>query len=426
MSGSAAKYTLGLHRGPLPPPNATGDDLEALEHVETAKTITLEKIQRTPTQKLARHWKRFWCCYLFWNVIFLAIFLPIFFLICIPAISQRVLDDSDLVLVNAQVMQPRPDSVMLSLQSALKLPIGVPVRIEPITLELFNRRNPGNNTWAKAYLPSAIVHGNTTMGVTNQLTPLDAKQWMDYVHSVVFEKHAPLSVRGGTNSFLGKLKSYVVMNKDIEQNTLDKFAGFAIEDSTLVLPPKEDGTNLIANATLPNPSVLTLEIGNTILDLKSGDLVLGNATIDNLVLKPGNHSNPVRGILDLKTMISNLGDILKEQAPSLRNGVLSLKTVGKSVEYEGVQVPYYTEVMKSLVLTADVPVGALLGNTLKGLIGPNGSLGDLIGKDGGKDGGGLLSSLFGGDGGDGGQAVKDAIEDATVDRDSSDRLSDRC
>ena len=125
----------------------------------------------------------------------------------------------------------------------------------------------------------------------------------------------------------------------------------------------------------------------------------------------------MRGILDLKTMISNLGDILKEQAPSLRNGVLSLKTVGKSVVYEGVQVPYYTEVMKSLVLTADVPVGALLGNTLKGLIGPNGSLGDLIGKDdkeGGKDGGGLLSSLFGsgGDGGgEGGQAVKDAIDE---------------
>lgn len=79
LRDKAAKYTLGLHRGPLPPPNATGDDLEALEHVETAKTITLEKIQRTPTQKLARHWKRFWCCYLFWNVIFLAIFLPILY-----------------------------------------------------------------------------------------------------------------------------------------------------------------------------------------------------------------------------------------------------------------------------------------------------------------------------------------------------------
>lgn len=41
---------------------------------------------------------------------------------------------------------------------------------------------------------------------------------------------------------------------------LNGFAGFAIEGSQLLLPPESDGTNLIANATLPNPSVMTLEI----------------------------------------------------------------------------------------------------------------------------------------------------------------------
>lgn len=34
-------------------------------------------------------------------------------------------------------------------------------------------------------------------------------------------------------------------------------------DSQLLLNPRADGTNLIANATLPNPSVLTLEIVTT-------------------------------------------------------------------------------------------------------------------------------------------------------------------
>ena len=50
------------------------------------------------------------------------------------------------------------------------------------------------------------------------------------------------------------------METDKNVTALDEFAGFAIKDSTLVLPPEDDGTNLIANATLPNPSVLTLEI----------------------------------------------------------------------------------------------------------------------------------------------------------------------
>jgi hypothetical protein len=41
---------------------------------------------------------------------------------------------------------------------------------------------------------------------------------------------------------------------------LNSFAGFSIEGSQLLLPAESDGTNLIANATLPNPSVMTLEI----------------------------------------------------------------------------------------------------------------------------------------------------------------------
>ena len=41
---------------------------------------------------------------------------------------------------------------------------------------------------------------------------------------------------------------------------LDSFAGFSISDPKLLLPAESDGTNLVANATLPNPSVMTLEI----------------------------------------------------------------------------------------------------------------------------------------------------------------------
>ncbi|KAF7183961.1 hypothetical protein CNMCM7691_004451 [Aspergillus felis] len=368
LSAKGAKYALGIHRGPLPPANGDGGEIE---HVETA--LSLEKKERTKKEAMRRHWARFWCCYMFFSIIFLAIMLPVFFLVILPAVSQRVVNNSDLVLVDANVMQPRPDSVILTMQSALKLPIGLPVRIDPITLDLFNRDEPGNGTWAKLYLNGTTISGNTTLGVTNQFTPLNADQWAKYVRSVVFEEHAPLSLKGTTMSYLGKLKSRVTMDKTIKQNTLNGFAGFSIEGSQLLLPAEPDGTNLIANATLPNPSVMTLEIGTTVLDLKSGDLVIGNATIDNLVLRPGNHSNPVRGKLDLGTVLKNLGPVLQSQKDSLRNGYLTLDTVAKSIVYDGVEVPYYTNVMKDLTLSAKVPIGGLLVNTLRGIFHKNGT-----------------------------------------------------
>lgn len=156
---------------------------------------------------------------------------------------------------------------------------------------------------------------------------------------------------------------------------LDSFTGFSISDSTLLLPARPDGTNLIGNATLPNPSVLTIEIGTIILDIYSGSLLIGNATLDGLTLKPGNHTNPISGVLDLKKILSNLGKVLTSQAAALKTGNLALSTITRSVVWNGTEVPYYTQVMHELTLVANVGLASILKNTLRNLLHPDGSSG---------------------------------------------------
>jgi hypothetical protein len=53
------------------------NERSALEQAESARGLSLQLQERTRKEKLARHWKRFWCIYLFTNIIFLAIFLPV-------------------------------------------------------------------------------------------------------------------------------------------------------------------------------------------------------------------------------------------------------------------------------------------------------------------------------------------------------------
>ncbi|RAL09221.1 DUF3712 domain-containing protein [Aspergillus homomorphus CBS 101889] len=362
-----AKYALGTQRGPLP---LEGDDVGL---IEKSKSTSLEAGMGTRAQRFRRHWGRFWCCYALGGVIFLAIFLPIFFLVILPAIAQRVVDGSTLVLVHADVLQPRPDSIMLRIDSALDLPLKIPVRIEPITMSLFNRERPANNTWAHAYLPGARIYGNTTLATNSTFTPLNVTEWTEYVRSVVFEPHAPLSVKGSTTAYIGKLKARVTMDKDIHQTTLNSFEGFSITDPKLLLPALNDGTNLLANATLPNPSAMTLEIGTTTLNLYSNTTLLGNVTLSNLTLKPGNHSTPVRGHFDLRKLLANLGTVLRDQREAIKSGYLDLTTVGTDVVYDGVRVPYYTDVMRNLTMTAQVPLGKLVENTLRGVLVRNGT-----------------------------------------------------
>lgn len=177
--------------------------------------------------------------------------------------------------MNATILEPRPDSVLLTLEAALDLPIALPVRIEPFDLHVYNQDIEGNNTIFTTHLDGTIIHGNTTLGVKGVRTPLNVPLWTDYVHKVVFEPHAPLPVKGETNAYLGKLKNHVKLDKNIHQNSksfsretlryseltipaLNKFPGFSIDDPKLVLDQPDH--NLVANATLPNPSVMTLQI----------------------------------------------------------------------------------------------------------------------------------------------------------------------
>ncbi|GAD98918.1 conserved hypothetical protein [Paecilomyces variotii No. 5] len=382
-----SKYVIGANRGPLAPPSGDQEsDIARAEYVEAADSASTQ----TKGKKIKRHFRRFWFCYVLLAIILAAILLPILFVFIVPAIAQDVLDSSKLVITEAHILQPRPDSVVLTMLSALNL-AGFSVQMDPMTLGLFVPQL-GPSPFANLYLPATKVHGNTTLGVTNQFTPIiNQTSWQGFVDNAVNLGVGVVGMEGRSKIHMGKLHADLNMHKEVPSNALNQFQGFAIEDSTLLLPPEADGTNLIANATLPNQSVMTLEIvsirvlaadgdrqaynfqGNTTLNLLSGDLVIGNATINNLIIKPGNNSAPVRGILDLHKIIQNLSSILQSQGEAIKNGNIELTSIGSSVTYEGVTVPYYEKVLKNLTLKAQVPIAGLILNTIHGINQRNGS-----------------------------------------------------
>lgn len=81
---SSEKYVLGANnRGPLLTP---GDGDQGLEKLDSAGGRSLTRTP-TRTEKIRRHWKRFWLFYCIGNVIFLAIFLPILYVfLSIPGV----------------------------------------------------------------------------------------------------------------------------------------------------------------------------------------------------------------------------------------------------------------------------------------------------------------------------------------------------
>ena len=105
------------------------------------------------------------------------------------------------------------------------------------------------------------------------------------------------------------------------------------------------------------------------LNLIMGGMILGNATMYNVLLEPGNNTFPTRGILDLKLVLKNLPAILSSQITPLKSGNLELSASGNSTIYDGKHIDYYEKILNSLLLTAQVPLLAILFNTLAGLFG---------------------------------------------------------
>lgn len=302
----------------------------------------------------------------------------------IPAIAQLVVNKSDLRIVNAEVMHPTTDTVRMTLEAKVNLKLALGVRLDPVVFYTFVRSAGHENAYAGIEIPGQTIKGNYSLGVTDQLTPiLNMTSWETFVGQTVFQKETALSLYGVTTGYLGVLKNHIVLDKDvvipseyftivvclpllISEIALNKFEGFSIADSTFLLPAEDDGSNLVANLTLPNPSALSFEVGTITLDLKSGntDLVIGNATVKNVTLRPGNNTFPLRGVVDIGTIVSNLTEVVSSQGSAIRRGALSLTAVTRSIVSNGTLIPYYTKVLGSLPLVANVSIGDILRNSL--------------------------------------------------------------
>ncbi|KAJ5106106.1 hypothetical protein N7456_002781 [Penicillium angulare] len=339
-------------------------------------------------RQIQKHFRRFWCCYLVAGIVFLAIFLPILayscyskyskiylccitesFLVIIPAIAQRIVENTALPVYSAEILDPKEGSVSFTLQTSLKIPAGIRVRTNPFNLSLVDRNVKSTQPYLSAYLPSYSLHGTTHMKITqNNTSILNEAEFVQTLSEAVFNEKFTLSAKGSTLGHLGALKAHITLDKDIKLDGLDKLKGFAIDSAQLVIPKEDDGTNFVGTATLPNHSVFTFALGNVTLNLQSFNLDIGQATILNAVLKPGNNTVSLRGKLYIDTLVDNISEIVSSQRESLLNGTVQLSASGNSTIYNGVHIPYYEKVLNNLTLTTQVPILEVLTGTLEGLL----------------------------------------------------------
>ncbi|OCL13904.1 hypothetical protein AOQ84DRAFT_371763 [Glonium stellatum] len=345
--------------------------VQKIENIATVEEVPKGKLSR---KRLWRHYKRYLCCYAMLFVVVCAVGFPILFLVIFPAVAQRLVDSADLPIRSSMIMDPTNGSVIYSLIASLKVPKPFTVKLMPITLSLFRpETEPNIIPYVNVSLPEMKLKGNASVAITNQTaTILDKSQFIDFLANAVYSEEFTLAARGETDAYLGKLKAHIHFNKAIKLKGLNMLNRFVINSARVLLPPEEDGTNLEGSFTIPNASIVTFELGNVTLNLKVGDLILGNATMENVLLKPGNNSISARGIIDLKTTIKNIGPIVTAEADALKAGNIEVSASGNQTIFNGQHIDYFEDVLNNLTLTAQMPIASILLDSLGGLLGGGG------------------------------------------------------
>jgi hypothetical protein len=110
---------------------------------------------------------------------------------------------------------------------------------------------------------------------------------------------------------------------------------------------------MIGTVYIPNPSVMTLDLGNVTMNLAIDSTPIGYALLPNLVLKPGNNTMPMQAHVQPLVVY----DLVQRK---YKNAIVPLQIKGNSSIKDGVTLKYYEEAIKTNTVLVDLNVGPAL------------------------------------------------------------------
>lgn len=318
-------------------------DKAAVEEVPLGTTAKPSFLARVKA-----HFKKWWWAHLIaLAVIVLVIALPLVY-VGYPRIAQGDINDSTLDVTSMEISDPSPDGFHLNQKQV----IGSGSTFKP---KLFSFDADvsllGSSKFAMVTVPEVQGRDGYVVDIDQWVDLSSVEDFEAFSIAVMMNEEFKLNIYGEPRLKLGALPTIDIdYNKTITMKGLNKLNGFKIEKLGLNTDLGQ-GRNAEGTVLIPNPSVLTLTMGNLTLDVSSNGTKLGQSFLDDLVLHPGDNHVPMTSFLN----ISTLADLLP------RDGIMPLTIVGNSSVYNGEPISYFTKALQANTLNTNVNLSAVLG-----------------------------------------------------------------
>ncbi|KAM3468747.1 hypothetical protein MY5147_007645, partial [Beauveria neobassiana] len=289
--------------------------------------------------KAKTHFKKFWKYYAIGVVLGLAIFLP-------------------LLLVKL-AKRKNSKEIEFAANASVKSPLGA--RVGDLEFTLHDTTIPQPPTVLSADIKGFPIEKATKIDIKQGLLHVnDSDALVDWADRFIDSETIPFDVRvKGLDVFLGVLRYTFNLERPISINGLRGLSDITVNEVELMLPPVAN-KNVQANVSLSNPSSISVQVGNATVDLSVNDIKIGEAFAYNISLVPGVTNVHIDGLVDIPTIVSNLGRIIRGQASELPAGHVNLQMQVTSFTMHGEKIDFLGALLRKRVLIGKVPLVTLI------------------------------------------------------------------
>lgn len=335
--------------------------------VEAGQKYSTEQIEDTqyagaPTTyggRVKRHCaRRWWIHLLIFCVIFLIIALALVYG-AMPHIAQHGVNESSIEFTALQFLDPSMNTITLNQNATLHSPSMYTPTLDPFNASLYLVTDGVYSAEPMTYIQMPSIHAlhpesNDTL--SQQVPIANLAILTQYATEVLTNENVTTALVGKTKLHEGALPVVTVnYNSSSTYKGLNGLAGFNVTGVKVNVSALAGEPNLSGFAYIPNPSVLTIAMGNVTLNVSTAQAgFVGTTTVNDMTLVPGNNTLPMTGTVNQTLLLQSLN----------ASGFAILEIIGQSSVYNGVHLTYYEEALKSNVLTLPMNVDQVVKDSL--------------------------------------------------------------
>ncbi|KYK55602.1 hypothetical protein DCS_07565 [Drechmeria coniospora] len=328
---------------------------------EKEVTQTIESgVPAKPVKKRAcvDHCKRFWWLHLIIFVLVSVLVICLIIFVAVPKIAQAKVNDAELEIQGVNVLDTKPDSYLMQINSTIKTDGKVKADIDPFVGNLYLEDVPNAPAFATLDFPATNGDEHQIVNVSQVVRITDEKAFEQFNIDFFQRKNLTIRIQGNTQIQPKGLnrKSSVEFKKVLTVNGLNLLNGTKVVGGKVDFMAKSGENNFHGTAEIPNNSHFTLDIGNATFINYADNQELGKLTITNLVLRPGINKVAVAAAMDQVKIVQILA-----KKPYCETGIIPFQLLGSDVQNNGKQIPYFLAALSSANQTVPIDIAGILG-----------------------------------------------------------------